>query len=301
MKLLDTIIDSVTETKEPISDILRRCLVLAHKLKNDTLKEWVTNELNGYVGDAELPDYRIGYGTALGIFLGPGGRSIENQPLASAVLKEDLRHFATDVRLHEAIAAYESAQGNLTYHAPWPADLVAMYQRSFIQGFALASAWMPIPGTMMLGMIDTIRTRILTLCLEIQSALPDDVEKPTEALPAEKIERMVQINIYGGNNNVGDHGVIHANINNVIAGDLNSLKVALSVLGLNGSDAEELQIAIEADKKEDDPKPGLGKRALEWVGKAAVATAKAGLKISGDVATATFTAIAMKYGGIPPA
>jgi hypothetical protein len=41
MTLLDGIIQSVTETKEPIADILRRCLVLAHKLKNDAFKAWV--------------------------------------------------------------------------------------------------------------------------------------------------------------------------------------------------------------------------------------------------------------------
>lgn len=298
MKLLDSIIESVTETKEPISDILRRCLVLAHKLKNETFKEWVQQELNGYSADAELPDYRIGHGTALGIFMGAGGASIENQPLASAVLKEEHRHFATSISLHEAIAAYEGAERNIIYRVPWPADLVAMYQRKYIQHYALASAWMPIPGTMMLGMIDTIRTRVLMLCLEIQTELPDDVERPTEAIPAEKIERMVQINIYGGNNNVGDHGTINANT--VIAGDLVSLKAALSGLGLGPGDADELKEAVEADAKEPGQKTGLGRRTLEWISKGALAVGKGGLAIGGEVAKATLTAIAMKYAGLPP-
>lgn len=146
MKMLEDIIVSVTETKEPISDILRRCLVLAHKLKNASFKAWVEMELNGYSADASLPDYRFGRGTALGMFVGPFGAEIRNQPLASVILDEELQHFATDIKLHEAIAAYEQADAKVTYHMPWPADLVAKYQRSFFTGYALASAWMPYPG-----------------------------------------------------------------------------------------------------------------------------------------------------------
>jgi hypothetical protein len=42
-----------------ISVLLRKCLVLAHQLKNDRLRSWVENELNGYAtSDAELPEYR---------------------------------------------------------------------------------------------------------------------------------------------------------------------------------------------------------------------------------------------------
>ncbi|HYG89938.1 MAG TPA: hypothetical protein VD978_27210 [Azospirillum sp.] len=59
MKLIDDIIASVTETKEPISDTLRRCLVLADKLKNNTLKTWVERELNGYAFSDDVPSYRL--------------------------------------------------------------------------------------------------------------------------------------------------------------------------------------------------------------------------------------------------
>lgn len=151
---------------------------------------------------------------------------------------------------------------------------------------------------MMLGMMDTVRTRVLTFVLEIQSELPEDVETPTQAIPPEKVEQMVQIHIYGGNNNIGDNGVIHANT--VIAGDLASLKTALAGLGLSSADAEELKAAVEADAKDDKKKEGLGKRSLAWVGKTALAGGAAGLKIGGEVAKATLTALAMKYAGIPP-
>lgn len=33
--------------------------MLAHQLKNEKLKEWVSNELNGYKDDNKIPIYRI--------------------------------------------------------------------------------------------------------------------------------------------------------------------------------------------------------------------------------------------------
>ena len=47
MNLLDEIIKAITETDEKTSSILRKCLVLSYKLKNDTLKSWASKELKG--------------------------------------------------------------------------------------------------------------------------------------------------------------------------------------------------------------------------------------------------------------
>ena len=58
MKLVDEIIDLATDDKAPISVVLRKCLVLAHDLKNDRLKSWADNELNGYDRESDLPAYR---------------------------------------------------------------------------------------------------------------------------------------------------------------------------------------------------------------------------------------------------
>ena len=68
MKLINDIVEAITATKEPISDTLRRCLVIAFKLKNDTLKTWLEKELNGYENDDKLPDYRTARGVAKGLF-----------------------------------------------------------------------------------------------------------------------------------------------------------------------------------------------------------------------------------------
>jgi AbiTii len=48
MSLLDEIVDLSVKDDEKVSVLLRKCLVLAAKIKNDKLKEWAQHELNGY-------------------------------------------------------------------------------------------------------------------------------------------------------------------------------------------------------------------------------------------------------------
>lgn len=45
--LLDDIIALATDNQQPLSVLLRKCLILAHELHNDLLKDWVKSELDG--------------------------------------------------------------------------------------------------------------------------------------------------------------------------------------------------------------------------------------------------------------
>ena len=143
MSVLDDIIKAITETDEKTSSILRKCLVLSYKLKNDTLKAWVSKELNGYDSDdLDLPEYRRVGAPAKGLFLGGFGQQIDEQPIPSAILKEEHRHFAERAQLRQPIVAYESVSADETRVIPWPANLVAFYQGKFFNGdMALNRAW----------------------------------------------------------------------------------------------------------------------------------------------------------------
>lgn len=51
------------DRKVPTSDLLRKALVVARKLRVSELQEWITNELEGYEVGAEIPEYRTLRGT----------------------------------------------------------------------------------------------------------------------------------------------------------------------------------------------------------------------------------------------
>jgi hypothetical protein len=58
MKLLDDIIDLAVDNSSSLSMLLRKCLLLAHTLKNQRFRTWAEKELDGYDQRNELPDYR---------------------------------------------------------------------------------------------------------------------------------------------------------------------------------------------------------------------------------------------------
>ena len=70
MKLLDEIVEGAVDDKVTLPSLLRKCLLLAHQLKNGKLRAWAEYELNGYQGEASLPEYRKVRIRALGNFLG---------------------------------------------------------------------------------------------------------------------------------------------------------------------------------------------------------------------------------------
>jgi hypothetical protein len=297
LKLLDDIIEGVTDAKEPTANVLRKCLVLAYKLRNDTLKQWVEKELNGYDYREEMPAYRKSSGIARGLFLGGFGAELRDQPLPASILKAEHRHMANEIRLNQPIAAYEGGDLKTSAALPWPADFVALYQSSFIKGMTLNRAWMEIPPSMMVGLIDTVRTRILTFALEIQRELPDDTEKAVAEIPSAVVERLVNVTIMGGNNVIGN--VNEFNAPTVVAGDVHSLGRALTAVGVSAEDIKQLEVALNQDKAEASEKPkAVGQKTLEWIGKAARQLGGGAARIGGSVAEEAIRAAVMKYLGL---
>src|ERR1700686_2519994 len=92
--LLDDIIDAATDGKQPLPDILRKCLRLGHELKNERLKAWANQELSGYPRTEDLPEYRIARADAYGNFSGPFGSGARRYPIPPVGLDEKHRGFA---------------------------------------------------------------------------------------------------------------------------------------------------------------------------------------------------------------
>lgn len=154
---------------------------------------------------------------------------------------------------------------------------------------------MEIPATTVVGLVDTVRTRILTFALEIQAALPNVAENAIENVPAAKVESLVQITILGGNNVIGH--VDRFDVSTVVtAGDFASLQKALQGLGVTKDDLAEVKPELDAaGGKQSDEVPS---RVRSWIADAAKKVAKGGLKLTEDAAKAIITAAVTKYLGL---
>lgn len=298
MKLLDEIIDNATTDTSRVAPLLRRCLVLAYELKNAPFKQWVEKELNGYDLSEELPDYRKSYGSARGLFLGPLGATLDKQPLAASVLSQQHRHWARDIELRQPIAAYDTGDikdAILT----WPADLVVLYQTKFLQGWVLNRAWLDIPSSLLVAMVDAIRTRVLMFSLEIGSNLPQDASSSLDEIPRATVDQLVQVVIYGGNNVFGSVQEFSPLVVN--SGDMQSLEKQLKNLGLTTEEVSALESSLAADASEH-PKgtahQTLGTKTASWIASAAKKVGGGASKITGAVAEEAIKAAVMKYLGL---
>src|SRR6266480_933120 len=172
--LLDDIINLAVDGKQPLPDILRKCLLLGHELKNETLKTWANQELNGYPPTTTIPEYRIVHAEAKGNFTGQFGSGARNWPIPSAALNKEHRDFGEVVYLTQAVSAYQDVSNdehdNITF--PWPSNLALLYQSRFFQGrYVLVSAWQEISKSTIVELLDSIRNRTLNMALQLKDEL----------------------------------------------------------------------------------------------------------------------------------
>jgi hypothetical protein len=306
--LLDDIIELATDDKQPITVLLRKCLILASQLKNERLKAWANKELNGYTDndDAQLPEYRITPAQAVGFFNGPFGAQWNNMPIPPAVLEDKHKEFATEVRLTQAISAYEdlvrSAKLKGTITMNWPTNLVLYYQQKIpnSKGMILNQAYQEIPKPSLVEMLDTVRNRVLNMALEIKSEIGETDADFKQITPqnAKKVDQTVVNNIFGGNVYVSTGqstmtaSTIQQQQQNIVAGDWEHLAKVLRTAGVSDPELNELSTAVKEDGKT------MGARVKGWIEKTAPKVLSGGVKIGVSVGQTLLVEYLKQYYGL---
>lgn len=294
--LLDDIICLAEDGKQPLADILRKCLRLGHELRNERLKVWATQELNGYETGRDVPEYRKMLAQAYGNFIGPLHAQYHGHIIPPAVMNPANREFAEGVYLTGSVSAYsdlaydEDSSGVLRF--PWPADMVAYYSDKLLQGgFICHSAWQQISTSALVGMLDTIRNLTLKMALEIKDELGTSYTDLHSVKPHEK-ERIqsIVINAVGGNVAVGN--IDASGSTTIIAGDRKSLDEALLRAGMTQSDLKELTEAIQTDGNK------AGSKVSQWIGDKAEKMLVGGVKIGASIAEQVLTEMLMQHYGL---
>jgi hypothetical protein len=198
MPLLDEIIELASNDKEPIGNVLRKCLVLESQSANEAFKIWLDKELDGYDHDDELPSYRRFRAISYGFFVGSFGRSINDQPLALHVLEEQDRKRLEICSLPQPASAYEGRKDKTREaQLPWNPSLTTKYQTKFFtdDDLVLNRAWQVIPGSVLTGLLETVRNRVLRFALELKKLIG---EQNVSSISAETINDSVERHIFAG-------------------------------------------------------------------------------------------------------
>lgn len=305
MDLLADIQATAVDRKQSVSDLLRKCQILAFRLKHEPFKQWVAHELNGYANAASLPGYRSDiHGQIKAQTVGPFGSGANNAEVPLSLIPEAVRDDATRFAFYQGVAVLESlvegatTRGQGSIISPFPVDLAARITIFEMQ--QTVRMWNEVPVSVVSGILDQVRNRALNFVLEIEAENPaagaanSDATRAEPPVPLGRADMIFHTVIQGGQVAIGPNASVQVA---VIPGDRDSLMRYLEGLGIEASDRAELIAALDDDAGERSREMGPGARVSAWIGRVGLKLAGSGGRIGeGAVAGLIAAAIARYFG-----
>jgi hypothetical protein len=301
LTLLEEIERDASDSRVPIGNLLRKCQILAARLDNAPLRDWVNHELNGYPADAAIPDYRVGLPTLLcGDFQNLAWR-VSHQVLPIDGLPADIQERVGSQDLREGVAELEhiqrTAEGGAIrlYLSPnlW-AGLAGIVG---VQGYAPTNMWRELSASQIEGLLDQVRNRALNLALEIERLDPraGGSAGGSGAVSADRVTQVFNAVIMGEN---VQYAPASANAYQTIVkqGDLDSLNARLRELGIDEADLDELAHAIDADGGATGIGPGPNVNG--WLGRVTMRLARTAGGIGASASAGLIAAAVAKFLGL---
>lgn len=278
--MLSSVIEGATSDSVSVSALLRRVQVVGTRLGSGDLTSWVHLELNGYeFGTHTVPPYRGPFETAvIGRFVGPFNSQVE---LAVPSLRVPPLPNGTpvpfDISFYQPIAELEElAKSEKQLQSPWPANVIAFLngkidrgELTLVEMHNIHSAYRVITPAQLSGVIDSVKTRVLGLALDLERLDPDvgELRSSPLALSHDSISTIVNNNIYGSNNNISiSSSDVQQRIDQVKQGDIESLLTVMRALGATNDEILEVRAAIESDDAEGNRTDAPGPHVRSYLG-----------------------------------
>ncbi|MBC8165332.1 MAG: hypothetical protein H7Y20_05600 [Bryobacteraceae bacterium] len=198
---------AATDSSVDISTVLRKAKILAARLQNEDFEAF-NQELNGYEDVNSLPPCRI-LPVMATADLSDGYRFWNGAPVMASFLPEKLKWWAETSSMKDPIAAIASmaesdGKGETQVQVRWPQELAVKYGAKGYNNFECLGARQIIGRNALVGLVDSVRNRILEFALKIEKENPDAGEAPVNAppVPPEKLEPIVHNIFYGNVGNV---------------------------------------------------------------------------------------------------
>lgn len=306
MSLLREIQDVAIDQNSDVLSLLRRCKVLATRLKNKEFSQWVDWELNGYKNTEDLPDYRIITVHSKGHFSGVAGSGLRNADIPLSCIDKKYKKHLEKSFFMQSIGSYLDLVRNPdagNFQEPWPPDLVAIIQGDIYRYMNCMTAWKVIPRPAIVSLIEAVRNRILNFVLEIETEAPGAGEaQPNHTpLPQDQVTQIFHTHIYGtvGNIAQGNQNVSQTSNVTVNENDLAALKSYIESTGITAQKIEELEKAIAEDNTTKVKETRvLGSKVSSWLGSVMSGIAQGIIPIIQNIDANLITQAILMYYGI---
>lgn len=175
---LERAIDSLSNPEISIADALRQLLVVARRIGAEDAMAWLRSELEGYKDDVTVPDYREGSSFPITVRFDGPMRSWETLQVSASELPAELRAVLNKFSLGMPVAEMEAlakAAGEGSPRLPLPMHWVMLY-REAVENRTVPSlslhvaneAYISVPKTYLVGLLDRVKTVALGLALDIE-------------------------------------------------------------------------------------------------------------------------------------
>ncbi|MGO7501539.1 AbiTii domain-containing protein [Rhizobium johnstonii] len=268
MGLLTEIQNDAISDAVPVNSILRKVMLLAHRLDSGLLEDWVKHELNGYPNNTEVPDYRkipLNFKARL-----TNGVVVHNEaPIAQYLVKKATgqEHIDTfDCRQAIGTIDYKNA-GNDTLVLNMDNFALVLPGKAVDKNWDVLGFWAEMPAAKVNGILDAVRNKVLEFTIALQKRYPnaDDVEWiKNQASGAATVSQVFNTTINNGNAGVighADASTINITVNN---GNLQDLRTQLTQHGVSDEDLKELEAALNDEPEINEKK--FGPKVAGWVG-----------------------------------
>ena len=276
MKLINDIINELIDTDKSISSPLLKTKVLASRLQNDVLLNWVSNELKGYDNSSDLPDYRKYKGNITGTYIN-GHMQYNDQPVPTIGLKREFEEVLRSMDFNQSIASLEILKGENksgTLEHTFPAELTGLIQQNWRKMgnpyLQLINCKKSISVNAVVEILSYVRNNLLDFMLKIDSEFGNITEIEELKTKKEEIATIMNQTII---NNSGDGNVVNtgekANISatiNINKGSKDELVKHLQDIGLSKTDTAELVEIIDTEEPNFENKT-FGQKVNTWTQK----------------------------------
>lgn len=247
MSLIDGIINELIDDSKSLNSALLKTKVLASKMKNSNVFNWVNSELNGYTNIKDLPTYRILPANATGTFANNFVVQ-KNVAIPWMTLDKEFQEFFTKMKLTNSIS-------NLEYHINndegdigimFPSELCSFVTEHVGNGSVLISGKVSASKNLIVELLNNVRSRLLDFLLQLQKDFHNDSEYQQNE---EKIDNIFSGTIIGNNNVIlsGNNNVQNVSYG-VRIGDINSLVKELKKHKIEEVDIAELERILGEEK-----------------------------------------------------
>lgn len=278
MKLISDIVNDLVDVNKPLTSPLLKTKVLATRIKNNELLNWVNNELNGYQSRSVVPEYRVYSGDVIANFI-VGNRQVSNMALPTSSLPKDVEEAFISMNFTESVEALKALKDQIKsgksgkVETAFSAEKIGYLQfnlnRNGNPDLQILSAKKWTASTNIVVILAIIRSKLLDFMLKIEEEFEHISEIKQLQNENKTITSIMNHTIINTGNanvvNTGDNATVKAIIN-IIKGSQEDLKKTLKDYGIKENDINELLEVIDTEIPNSE-KGTFGYKVNLWIGK----------------------------------